>query len=148
MGSYLVVEARAFTSLSFLKSLHKSCLRSLKVSFGKMFKVIVIITTEKLLTVWLPVKLACWRNLALRSPFSNISILLYMGELVVTFWLTKTFWTKSKKMIHSSGVPKSNIKILITHFPELESFRELWYIWSTYLLVSKFSISGRSLVNQ
>ena len=66
-----------------------------------MCTIIMAITTLKLGTLQLPIKLTCCLNLALKSPFCTHSMHLYMGGPVVTFCPTKTFWTKSTKMIHS-----------------------------------------------
>ena len=67
----------------------------------------------------------------------------------MTFSCTKTFWTKSTKIILNSGVPEANLGILITHFPEVLLLWILWYIWSLSLLGWLSSFSGHShLVNQ
>ena len=53
-----------------------------------------------------------------------------MSELVATFYPTMFLWTRSTKMIHSSGVPESNLEILITYIPEVVPLGVLWCVWS------------------
>ena len=57
-------------------------------------------------------KLACLVNSTLASPFGTLSIHLYMGGPVVIFYPTNAFWTKFTKIIHSSGIPDSNLGII------------------------------------
>ena len=109
-----------------------------------MCTVIVAIIILILTIVQLPTKLACWVNLALLSPISIISILLYMSGPVVTFCPTKVFWTKSTKIIYFSGVPESNLGMLITYFPKIISPRVLWHVWSIYSHGSKSYFAERS----
>ena len=69
----------------------------------------------------MPAKIACCRNLALASPLRTLSMNSYMGGPEVTFCPPRLFWTRSQKVNHSSGVPDSNIGILMTYLPEVES---------------------------
>ena len=80
---------------------------------------LVAISTVKLPTVQLPIKLAYLVNLTLVSPFSNYSMHLYMGGPIVTFFPTKDFWIKSTMIINSSGIPELNLGILIIYLPEV-----------------------------
>ena len=114
-----------------------------------MCTVIVTIIVIKLATVQLHTNLGCWRNSASASPFSALSIHLYMGGPVVTFCSSMIFWTMSTKMIHSSRVTEANLGILITYFPEVLSLGVLWRIWSIYSKASSSSFSSlaRGMIN-
>ena len=71
-----------------------------------------------------------------------------MGGSVVTFCPTRLFWTKSTKMIHSSGVLESNLSNLIMFFPEVVSLGVLWHKWSIYSKSSSllFSSQARGMI--
>ena len=92
----------------------------------------------------LAIKLACWVNSSLVSPFSTLSMHLYMDGPVLTFYATQAFWTKSTKITHSSGVPESNLGILITYLAKVLLWpRLLFHKLSIDLLGPRYSFSGR-----
>ena len=99
----------------------------------------VAITVVNLETVQLPTKLAYWRNSAWTSPLITLFIHLSKSGPVVTFYPTRLFWITPTKMIHSSGVPESKLRISMMYFPEVVSLEILWHIWSIYSKASSSS---------
>ena len=80
--------------------------------------------------------------------FQHPFIHLYMGWPLVAFCPLRLFWTRSTKMIHSSGVPESNLGILIMYFPEVVSPGVLWHVSSIYskATISSFSSLAKGMI--
>ena len=144
----LVVKVRTFIVLSFLRYLYMYHFWSWQVSTEKMSTVIMAITVVKLPTVRLRTKLACWANSALASPFSILSMHLYMGKPVVTFCPTKTFWTKSTKIIHSSGVPESFNHVLAWSTIAWSNMTRIVYILAWLEIFLFWTFKRNNWINQ
>ena len=84
-----------------------------------MGTVIVVITVVKLATAQPPTKLIFLRSFGIIIQHS-FHVLLHRWTNS-KFCPSRLFCTKSTKMIISSGVPASNLGILITYFPEVVS---------------------------